>query len=105
MPDDNLTPIEEEGPLSPELPAPECDQVMSAEVDPCPMFCLHNFQVQEAIIGASLSKPHTSGTALQKCVCNLRTYVLVCLQPLTGNLNRIDRKVTHVFQICTCTCI
>ena len=32
MPDDNLTPIEEEEPLSPELPAPECDQVMSAEV-------------------------------------------------------------------------
>ena len=82
MPDDILTPIEEEGPLSPELPAPECDQVMSAEVDPCPMFCLHNFQVQEAIIGASLSKPHTSGTALQKCVC-----ICTCLQPYTVNLN------------------
>ena len=36
---------------------------------PCPMFCLHNFQVQETIIGTSLGEPHTSGTALRKCVC------------------------------------
>ena len=35
------------------------------------------------IIGASLSEPHTSGTALRKCVCN----VLVCLRPYTVILN------------------
>ena len=36
------------------------------------------------IVGASLSEPHTSGTALQKCV-----YVClsVCLWPYTVNLN------------------
>ena len=30
------------------------------------------------VIGASLSEPHTSGTALRKCV-NIHTYVLACL--------------------------
>ena len=33
------------------------------------------------LIGASLSEPHTSGTAFWKCVCN----VLVCLRPYTVN--------------------
>ena len=36
------------------------------------------------IIGASLSEPHTGGTALRKCV-NIRMYVLACLQPYTVN--------------------
>ena len=31
-----------------------------------------------ALIGASLSEPHTSGTALRKCV-NVRTYIRPCL--------------------------
>ena len=33
----------------------------------------------KTIIGASLSEPHTSRTALRKCVCN----ILVCLRPYT----------------------
>ena len=33
------------------------------------------------LIGTSLSEPHTSGTTLRKCVCN----VLVCLRPYTVN--------------------
>ena len=37
------------------------------------------------IFGASLSEPHTSGTALGKCVCN----VLVCLRPYTINFKCI----------------
>ena len=36
------------------------------------------------VIGASLSEPHTSGTALRKCV-NIHTYVLACLRPYTVN--------------------
>ena len=39
------------------------------------------FTADNNVIGASLSEPHTSGTALRKCVC----YVLVCLQPFTIN--------------------
>ena len=35
-------------------------------------------QGRDDIIGASLSEPHTSGTALRKCV-NIRTYVRPCL--------------------------
>ena len=30
-----------------------------------------------SIFGASLSEPHTSGTALRKCV-NIRTFLLAC---------------------------
>ena len=36
------------------------------------------------IIGASLSEPHTSGTALRKCV-NIRTCLFACLRPYTVN--------------------
>ena len=36
-----------------------------------------------SLVGASLSEPHTSGTALWKYVCN----VLVCLRPYTVNFN------------------
>ena len=36
------------------------------------------------LIGASLSEPHTSGTALQKCV-NVRMCLLACLWPYTVN--------------------
>ena len=36
------------------------------------------------IIGASLSEPHTSGTALRKCVY-VRTYIRACLRPYTVN--------------------
>ena len=43
-------------------------------------FTLHH----TVMIGASLSEPHTSGTALRKCV-NVRTYVLACLRPYTVN--------------------
>ena len=38
-------------------------------------------RLYQKIIRASLSEPHTSGTALRKCVCN----VLVCLRPYTVN--------------------
>ena len=42
---------------------------------------LHNPLMQIALfIGSSLSKPHTSGSALRKCV-----YVLACLRPYTIN--------------------
>ena len=43
----------------------------------------HNW-IASIIIGASLSEPHTSGTALRKCV-NVRMYVLACLRPYTVN--------------------
>ena len=45
------------------------------------------------LVGASLSEPHTSGTALRKCVC-----IYACLRPYTvkkffkANLN-ISRKL------------
>ena len=45
------------------------------------------------VIGASLSEPHTSVTALlDVCVC-----MSVCVRPYTENLNWANR-----FQICTC---
>ena len=31
------------------------------------------------IFGASLSEPHTSGTALRKCVCNVHTCLLAAI--------------------------
>ena len=37
-----------------------------------------------ALVGVSLSEPHTSGTALWKCV-NVRPCLLACLQPYTVN--------------------
>ena len=36
------------------------------------------------IIGASLSEPHTSGTALRMCVC-IFACLLACLRPYTVN--------------------
>ena len=33
------------------------------------------------VVGVSLSEPHTSGTALQKCVC-----MYLCLRPYTINV-------------------
>ena len=54
------------------------------------------------LIGASLSKPHTSGTALQDtCVC-----LSVCLSayvwPYTKNFNQMNgNEGTCAFQICT----
>ena len=55
----------------------------------CVLDCIQNISQSEilsphcltSLIGASLSEPHTSGTSLQKCVCN----VLVCLWPYTVN--------------------
>ena len=48
-------------------------------------FSSSKFSARDAVygylIGASLSEPHTSGTALRKCV----TYVLACLRPYTVN--------------------
>ena len=35
--------------------------------------------VTKSMIGASLSEPYTSGTALQKCVCNICACLLACL--------------------------
>ena len=43
--------------------------------------CVAHTRPKYAVVGASLSEPHTSGTALRKCVCNL----LVCLRPYTIN--------------------
>ena len=43
---------------------------------------LHNVAYVTLLVGVSLSEPHTSGTALRKCVCN----VLLCLRLYTVNL-------------------
>ena len=45
------------------------------------VWCVEVDGVWRCVIGASLSEPHTSGTALRKCVCN----ILVCLRPYTVN--------------------
>ena len=45
------------------------------------------FDISLLFIGASLSNPHTSATALQKCVCIL-TSLFACLQPYTINFKR-----------------
>ena len=40
--------------------------------------------LHRSFIGASLSQPHTSGTALWKCVC-IRMCLFACLRPYTVN--------------------
>ena len=50
------------------------NKIMSLELVPLGRMLL------KVIIEASLSEPHTSGTALWKCVC-----MLVCLRPHTVN--------------------
>ena len=53
--------------------------------------------VMICIIGASLSEPHTSGTALRKCV-NVRMCLLACLWPYTVNFKRMFKyfpKIPH----------
>ena len=42
------------------------------------------FYKHTCIIGASLSEPHTSGTALHTCVC-VYVFLLTCWQPYTVN--------------------
>ena len=57
----------------------------------------------KSLIGASLSKSHTSGTALQDaCVC-LSVCLSVCVRPYTENLNWTNwNEGTRAFQPCTC---
>ena len=55
---------------------------ISSKEHPLPVSCAYNIACidlcQAKLIGASLSKPHTSGTALRKCV-NVRTCLLAAI--------------------------
>ena len=46
-----------------------------------------------ALVGASLSEPHTSGTALWKCV-NVHPCLLACLRPYTVNFKSTVQNYT-----------
>ena len=50
----------------------------------CPRLCMAGEMVLAHIIGASVSEPHTSVTALRTCICMLAC-LLVCLWPCTIN--------------------
>ena len=56
----------------------ELTSLIGGEIPPKPMRFVH--LGSQMIVGASLSEPHNSRTALGKCVC-----MLVCLQPYTVN--------------------
>ena len=51
------------------------------------------------LIGASLSDPYASGTALRKCV-NVRVCLLACLWPYTINLRKYFLKIERPCALC-----
>ena len=66
-------------------------------------YCEHNPRNEKAgkalenamfheLIRASLSEPHTSGTALRKCVC----IILVCLRPYTMNVKCVFKYFSNI---------